>query len=162
MPFKSYRAAEPPGTVDTFTARGDAVITHSPEQARGYREAAERAARQGPSSVRQVTAAPEAAPLPSPQVARQILGKEISRLACQAESLRRQASGNPLAFAGNANPYLTQVDQAGAGMREQAAGELARVRAELARLEAVMADDHQVTTWAADFMATHPGPIRIS
>jgi len=147
---------------------GDTLLGHTQEQAEAYRAvtagvAHRQASGLSPagSSGRITTTLPAGPPLPSVQVARQVIGAEMERLALQAGSLRRQAEGpafNPLAAAGN--PYAAQAVQDQQGMREQARGELARVRAELARLEAVMADDHKVMAWAAEHMATTPVPVR--
>lgn len=158
------RTVEPPMPQDALSP-GDTIYAHTAEVAQGYRQAAAEAAMRQQSGLPPVSArgqvaagVPAGSPLPSPQVARQVLGHEITRLSLQAESLQRQGEGQPFAFAGNANPYVAQVAQAQAGMRAQARDELGRVRAELARLEAL--DDHAVMEWARDFTATHPGPIR--
>lgn len=142
---------------------GPVAIGHSPEQAAEYRKVTANArhrqasglAPQGSQAVQ--TAAPGEAPFPGVQVARQILGAEIARMAMQAEALERQASAVPV-IGSVLGPYAADVNRAADAQRAAAREQLAQVRAGLARLESL--NDTEAQVWARDFQATHPGRAR--
>lgn len=138
------RVTEPP---DVLAA--DLVIGHSLEASRPYRDAAMEVMLRQEAGVsgQNTTQSPAVRPLPSAQVARHHVGKEVSRLSLQAEQLTRQAEGPfPGAFAGNTNPYLADVHRGHEAMATQARNQLAEVRAELKKLEAL--DDYGAQEWA--------------
>jgi hypothetical protein len=150
----SARATEPPSPLDAYS-KGDMAIGHSLEAAREYREASAKIMQQreaGIPSGQSSTPAPAGRPLPSIAIARHYLGKEISSLSLQAESLHRQAEAQPLGvgnpFSGAGNPYLADVHRGQEAMKIQARNQLASVRAELKRLEGL--DDLGAQNWAYD------------
>ena len=134
---------EPAGTVDTFTAKGDVILAHDPEVAKGYREAAREAAQRGPGRVIPSSQpAPRAESLPSPGVARQVANREVQRLRAQAEAGRRDLQGRFVWTASGAQVS----DPAQLAMRAQLAAEVDAAAAEADRLSGL--DDHAAQVWA--------------
>lgn len=134
---KNY-TSEPMGTVDAFTAKGDAVLGHDPETVRAYREQAEEAVRRGPGRIigQPATQAPAESPqLPMSGVANAVVGKELARLREQAGGLERSIQSPPI------GPGGYQVDHLVASHRQMRA-ELELLREEISRIEGM--DDGQV------------------
>jgi hypothetical protein len=159
MAFRKSTAADRPAAIPTDD--GHAIIGGRPTTPEFYEAINRQASGLPPTGARKVSVTAEVSagePLPSLAVARQVVGREIGRLRGNAEDLERRISAHPAAFQGNANPYLASVVQAHNAMTAGYRLQLAEVQAELAELEAL--DGQAVQVWAAEYLKTHPGPVR--
>jgi hypothetical protein len=152
--------AAPRAPLDTFNPPpGEAVLAHTPESVRAYRDqAALTAQRQNsglpPAGSAAGRAAPAsgAAPGVQPVVARQVLGRHLGDLAGQAARIERELAVPPFGPNGQQIPYLV-------AQRQQAAEALEALQAEIARLSGL--GEAEVCAWAASHAAANPGRVRL-
>jgi hypothetical protein len=142
MPTPITRITEPAQPLDAYS-QGDTIIGHEASFYRDGSLTATNRPRPGvPGYEVPQEAAPEAPPLPTVQVAKAHLGREIQRLACRAEAGRRDL-GQRFVFTAQG----AQVsDPALLAMRAQLMAEIEATEAEIARLDGL--DDLGVRQWA--------------
>jgi hypothetical protein len=150
MPTKTSPITQPAPVIDTYSAKGDLVVSHAPEAVQAIRDAAAAVRQrqesglppQGSQAVPQAPA-PSGLGLPSIQVSRAIAGHEIQRLRALAESGRRDLAGRFTFTASGAQIS----DPAVIAQRAELAAQVDAAEAEAGRLDGL--DDLDTQRWAA-------------